>query len=81
MTGPAAGSTGSTSEGCHVMKLIALTFVCFLSDVLCKNETFLKTAEKAQKFKIAGRLFIIMTSSFMTMTNNGTPIQWSEYIA
>ena len=69
------------AEGCHVMKLIALTFVCFLSDVLCKNETFLKTAEKAQKFEIAGRLFIIMTSSFMTMTNNGTPIQWSEYIA
>ena len=31
------------------MKLIALTFVCFLSDVLCKNETFLKTADKAQK--------------------------------
>ena len=51
-----------------------LDLCLFSFGVLCKNKIFSKTAEYAQKFKIAGRLFNIMTSSFMTMTNNWTLI-------
>ena len=49
-----------------------LDLCLFSFGVLCKNKISLKTADYAQKFKIAGHLFNIMTSSFMTMTNNWT---------
>ena len=62
------------SGGWHVCWRNSLTFVWFPLSVLCKNKTSLETADHAPKFKIAGHLFNIMTSSFMTMTNNWTSI-------
>ena len=52
--------------------LFFLDLFCFPLRVLCENKTSLKTADHAQKFKNNGTIFIIMTSSFMTMTNNWT---------
>ena len=54
-----------------------LDLFCFPLRVLCENKTSLETADQAQKFKIAGHLFITMTSSFMTMTNNWTSTRHS----
>ena len=54
-----------------------LELCLFFSRVLFKNKSSLQTADHAQKFKNNGTIFIIMTSSFMTMTNNWTPTRHS----